>query len=207
MRSRTLTNALDTRQTDALTELINIAFGLTASKLSQITGSRVVIDVPTVGLDLTDDLTKDLGSLYGGEVVAVSQSFTGPISGDAMLLLNHEAAVRLGNAFVEEGLQSNRLDSSTSEILIEIGNMLLGACLGILGNLLEVRVNFSPPVLRLEAVKSIGGDERRHTLVMATSFRIQQREVAGKLALVLSSSSLKRLIQAVGVWENSQCLA
>ena len=43
-------NALNACQTDALTELINIAFGLTAAKLSEISGSRVLLDAPIIGI-------------------------------------------------------------------------------------------------------------------------------------------------------------
>ena len=213
MGSRTLMNALDARQTDALTELINIAFGLTAAKLSEISGRRVLLHVPVVGIHPMDDLTKELGSLEAGEVVAVHQAFTGPISGDAILFLDYGGAVRLSNIFVEEGLQSQRLDPFTWEILTEIGNMVLGSCLGVFGNLLEVRVSFSAPMLHLESLKpfltslSIDGDEARHGIVMSTSFRIRQHEVAGQLAIALSASSLDRLIQAVGVWDGSQCAA
>lgn len=213
MGSRTLMNALDARQTDALTELINIAFGLTAAKLSEISGRRVLVHVPVFGIHPMDDLTKELGSLEAGEVVAVHQAFTGPISGDAVLFLDHGSAVRLSNIFVEEGCRSHRLDPSTWEILTEIGNMLLGSCLGVFGNLLEVRVSFAAPMLHLESLKplltrlSMAGDERRHSIVMSTSFRIRQYEVAGQLAIALSESSLERLIQAVEVWEGAQCTA
>ena len=40
-KAGTAVNALDARQTDALTELMNITFGLTASKLSEISRSAL----------------------------------------------------------------------------------------------------------------------------------------------------------------------
>lgn len=206
-------NALDARQTDALTELINIAFGLTASKLSEISSSRVLIDAPMVSIHPINDVAHEMGLLEAGDVVAVHQTFTGQISGDAMLFLDYEGAVRLSNLLVEEGLRSNRLDASTEEILTEIGNMLLGASLGVFGNLLQVRISFAVPVLHLESLNpllttlSIGGDEPWQTVVIATSFRIHEQEVSGQLAIALSTSSLERLIQAVDMWEGSQCSA
>ena len=204
---------LNAGQNDALTELINIAFGLTASKLSQITGQRVLLEPPVISIHPLEDLAKEMGLLGMGEVAAVHQAFGGPISGDAMLFLDYQGAVRLTNVFVEEPLRSHRLDSSTSEILTEVGNMLLGACLGVFGNLLEVRVSFSVPVLHLETLKpllaslSAGEDKQRQAIVIATSFRIREQESEGQLGIILAASSLERLIQAVEVWEGSQSSA
>lgn len=206
-------NALDARQTDALTELINIAFGLTASKLSEISASRVVIEAPVVSIHPVDEVAGEMGLLEPGDVVAVHQAFRGEISGEAILFLDYDGAVRLSNLMIEDRLQSNSLDSDKGEILTEIGNMLLGACLGVIGNLLEVRISFALPVLHMESLKpllttlSMGGDERQQAVVIATSFRIQGQEVSGELAIALSISSLERLIQAVDVWEGSPCSA
>jgi chemotaxis protein CheC len=160
-----------------------------------------------------DDLAKELGLLEPGDVIVVHQAFTGPISGDALLFLDGEGAVRLTNLFVEEGLRSQSVDTAAGEILVEIGNMLLGSCLGVFGNLLEVRVSFSVPSLHSESLEpllrslSIGDDELQYAVVIATSFRVREHKIAGQIAIVLGASSLDRLIDSVEVWERSQCLA
>lgn len=204
-------NALDARQADALAELINIAFGLSAAKLSEISGARVVIDPPIVGIHSMNDLATELGLLEAGDVAVVHQAFTGSISGDAMLFLDYEGAVRLSNAFVEEGLRSDRLNPTKEEIVTEIGNMLLGACLGVFGNLLEMRISFSVPRLHLESMASllsslsIAEDELRHAIVVSASFDIRSQGIVGQLATVMGASSLDRLMQGVRAWEGSQC--
>jgi chemotaxis protein CheC len=200
-------STLNASQTDALTELINIAFGLTASKLSEISGQRVLLGAPVISIHPVDDLAKELETFVSSEVASIHQVFTGSFSGDAILFLNYDGAVKLSNLLVEERLRSERLDSGNGEVLTEVGNMLLGACLGVFGNLLEVRVSFSIPLLHLDSLKSllasitIGGDGLRHAVVIATSFRIRKEDVAGQLAIVLAASSLERLIHAVEVWE------
>ena len=103
--------------------------------------------------------------------------------------------------------------SRIGEILTEIGNMLLGACLGVFGNLLEVRVSFSIPMLQLDSLEhflrslSIGGEELRHAVVIAASFNIREQGVDGRLVIVLGVSSLERLVKAVERWEGSQILS
>lgn len=204
-------NALDARQADALTELINIAVGLSASKLSEVSAARVLIEAPIVGIYPMEDLAAELGLLEAGDLVAVHQAFTGSISGHAMVFLDYEGAVRLSNAFVGEGLRSDHLDSTKGEIVTEIGNMLLGACIGVFGNLLEMRISFSVPKLHLESMTSlidsmsIAGDEPRHVIIVSTSFDLHNQAILGQVSIVMDSSSLVRLIEAVGVWEGSQC--
>jgi chemotaxis protein CheC len=206
-------NALTTCQADALTELINIAFGLTAAKLSEISGSRVVLNVPTIAIHPVRALVSELKPFVTGPAASVHQVFSGPISGDAILLINYDGAVKLSNLLVEEHLRAKRLDSSTGEILTEVGNMLLSACLGVFGNLLRVHVMFSIPQLHLDSLEhfltsvSIGGDELRYAVVITSSFNIFNQEVDGRLVILLGVSSLERLIQAVEQWEGSQSSA
>src|SRR5437868_4634108 len=99
--------ALNERQSDALAELINIAFGLTAAKLSEISGHRVLLAPPTIASYPIAGLAKEMDVFASGELVSIHQVFTGPFSGDAILCLNSEGAVRLSNLLVEEHLQSN----------------------------------------------------------------------------------------------------
>jgi chemotaxis protein CheC len=201
---------LTERQRDALTELVNIAFGLTASKLSEISGNRVVLEAPTIAVHPLDALATELGLFVTGDVATVHQVFTGPVSGDAILFLNYEDAIRLSNLLVEEHLRSQRFDSATGEILTELGNMLLSACLGTFGNLLQVHITFSIPRLNLDSLEhfldsiSIGGDELRYAVVITASFNIREQGVDGRIVIVLGVSSVEKLIQAVERWEDTQ---
>jgi chemotaxis protein CheC len=201
---------LTERQRDALTELVNIAFGLTASKLSEISGQRVLLEAPVIAIHPMDALARELGLFVTSEIATVHQVFSGPVSGDAMLVLNYEGAVTLSNLLVEEHLQSQRFDSSTGEILTEVGNMLLSACLGVFGNLLQVHVTFSVPLLHLDSLEhfltsmSIGGEELRYAVVITASFSVRENGVNGRIVIVLGVSSLERLIQAVEQWESCQ---
>jgi len=202
--------SLTERQADALTELVNIAFGLTAAKLSEISGHRVLLELPVVAIHPMDALARELRMFISGEVASVHQVFSGPVSGDAILFLNYESAVKLSNLLVDDHPLSQGLDSSTGEVLTEVGNMLLSACLGMFGNLLQVHVTFSMPRLRLDSLErflasiSIGGDELQHAILIATSFNIFAQGVDGLIVIVLGVSSLERLIQAVERWEGSE---
>ena len=47
------------------------------------------------------------------------------------------------------------IDASAREVITEVGNILLNACLGTFGNLLKVQVSFSVPQLSLESLGAI----------------------------------------------------
>ncbi|MEM5786768.1 MAG: hypothetical protein AAGU11_05575, partial [Syntrophobacteraceae bacterium] len=89
------------------------------------------------------------------------------------------------------------------EILTEVGNILLNACLGTFGNILQVHISFSVPRIQVNALNSlmdslqIGAEELQYALVVSTSFNLRDSAVGGYLVLVHGVSSLDRLIEAV----------
>jgi chemotaxis protein CheC len=198
---------LTERQNDTLTELINIGFARAASSLSDLTGQRVILEVPKVLISPMSELSGMLGNFIKGEVATVHQIFTGPVAGHALLLLDYEGAKALKYLLTDEPVIGGRLDVSAREVLTEVGNILLNACLGMFGNLLHVQVSFSVPQLHLETLGAvldsitIGTHELRYAIVIHTSFRVRNSDIRGYLVIVLGVSSLDRLIQEIENWE------
>jgi chemotaxis protein CheC len=198
---------LTEKQGDALAELINIAFARTAASLSELSGYRVLLNAPGVDVVVIDELPSTLKSFIDEDVVSVHQIFSGPVAGDALLMMNYEGAVRLTDLMCENRLPSMTLDVSAREALTEIGNILLNACLGVFGNLLHVHVSFAVPRLHLESLDrlmrsiTVGAEELRYAVVVSTAFRIKESAISGYLAIVLGVSSLDRLLRAVEDWE------
>lgn len=201
---------LTERQSDALSELINIAFARTGAALSELTGHRVVLNPPEVAVYQAKELRGALAKFVPGDVASIHQVFAGPVAGDALLLLNYAGAVRLTDLLTDEHHTSNYLDESAREVLTEVGNILLNACLGMFGNLLNVHVTFSVPRLHLETLDELlasltnGKSDMHYALVIYTAFQIRDSSVKGFLVIVLSVASLDRLIQEVDAWEAQQ---
>src|ERR1051325_728524 len=131
---------LTERQSDALSELINIAFARTGAALSELTGHRVLLNPPEVAVYRTEELRPALAKFVPGDIASIHQVFGGPVAGDALLLLNYAGAVQLTDLLTDEDEPSVFLDESAREVLTEVGNILLNACLGMFGNLLNVHV-------------------------------------------------------------------
>lgn len=201
---------LSERQSDALSELINIAFARTGAALSELTGHRVVLSPPEVAVYRTEELRPALAKFVPGDVASIHQVFAGPVAGDALLLLNYAGAVHLADLLTDGHNPSVYLDESAREVLTEVGNILLNACLGMFGNLLKVHVTFSVPRLHLETLDELiesmtaGKTELHYALVVYTAFKIRDSSVKGFLVIVLSVDSLDRLIHEVDEWEAQQ---
>jgi chemotaxis protein CheC len=201
---------LTERQADALGEFINIAFSRTAVSLSEITGQRVLLDVPQVEIYPIEELGDNLVRFLPGDIASIRQPFEGPIAGDAFLMLNYDGAVRLTDLLTDGRAAQSHLDESAREVLTEVGNILLNACLGMFGNVLRVRVNFSVPDLHLDSLEELVGslkeerDDLSYAIIVYTSFRIRESAVTGYLVLVLSITSLQRLIDEIELWEQRQ---
>jgi chemotaxis protein CheC len=198
---------LNQTQQDALIELLNIGFGRAASALSQLTGHRVLLDVPQVSVHPIEELNNALRSMLDDQVASVHQIFSGPVGGDALLILNYSAAGMLKELLTNEPPLPLPLDASAREVLTEVGNILLNACLGTFGNILQVQVSFSVPHLNLDTLHDVmrsllvNREGLRYALVVHAGFKLRDAEVKGYLVIVLSVASLDRLIRAVEDWE------
>ena len=201
---------LTTLQRDALTELINIGYGRAAGALSELTGYRISLEVPRVSIHPIAEMARQLSRVVSGEVASVNQMFNGPISGNALLLLDEHSAKMLSELLTDERSSTSGFDSSAREIITEVGNILLNALLGVFGNLLKVQVTFAVPRLRVESVQgvlesiTIGSDELNYALLIHTRFQLRASNVTGYLVMILGITSLDRMLVELERWEKSQ---
>jgi chemotaxis protein CheC len=197
-------------QHDALVELLNIGFGRAGASLSKLTQQRVLLDVPQVAIHPITHLNQSLGKLVNERVASVHQVFSGPVAGDALLLLDPIAAATLTELLTDVPPLSMDLDPSSREVFTEVGNIVLNACIGTFGNMLDVPVSFSVPNVDVTTVHAVvdrmldSGDALRYALVITAGFRLRESAVTGYVVIVLTVLSLKRLIDALDRWQRFQ---
>ncbi len=197
-------------QQDSLTELINIGYGRAAAALSDLTGHRIVLEVPQVAMHRIEELRPLLEEVIHGEVASVNQIFSGPLAGNALLLLDEKSAVALSRLLTDQPDSPESFDAGSREIITEVGNIVLNACLGVFGNLLQVQVTFAVPRMHVEAVESIlssitvGAAELSYALMIHTRFHIRSNNVKGYLVIILGITSLDRMLEELDRWEERQ---
>jgi chemotaxis protein CheC len=197
-------------QKDALTELINIGYGRAAGALSELTGYRITLEVPRVAMHPIEEVGPQLARLVEGEVASVNQVFSGPLAGNALLLLDEKAAIMLSELLTDDVSPSHSFDSGAREIITEVGNILLNALLGVFGNLLQVQISFAVPRLRVDTIDTVmqsiivREEELRYALMIHTRFRLRASNVTGYLIIILGITSLDRMLVELEKWEERQ---
>ena len=196
---------LSALETDALNELFNVGLHRAAASLSDLTGKRVVVDLPRLWVCSMAELRERLLELVTGDLATVHQFFGGAIAGDAVLLLEYEKAVQLAELMTDgEVAIGRRLDQSAREVLAEIGNVVLSSCLAAFGNMLRIGVSFSVPRIHIESLdgmmRSVVIERDQgipYALVAATRFSLEGLEVSGFLIVVIGVKSLELVSEAL----------
>jgi chemotaxis protein CheC len=187
-------------QKDAITELINIGFSKSAASLSELTGYRILLGAPEVRVLPIDELANVLSEIIFDRIVTVHQIFKGPISGDAMLILNHKDSKKLVNLLLDGKNEENLTAASIRDVLSEVGNILLNSCLGMFGNILKVRITFTVPQLQLETLDNlvrtitIDNMEISYALMVSMNFQLRDKSINTYMVLVLGITSLEQLL-------------
>ena len=195
---------IDGAELDALTELFNIGLHRAAASLSELTHQRIVVDLPRLWVCPMTEIQPRLVQLVDGELATVHQIFRGVVTGDAVLLLEYDKAALLMSLMTDgEAALGGRLDQSAREVLAEVGNIVLSACLSAFGDMLHVAVSFSVPRIHVESLEgllrslSFDNDELQYALIAATQFRLSELEVGGYLIVAVGLTSLSIINQAL----------
>jgi len=137
---------LDDELLDALREVSNVAMGRAADLLARLLDTFVVLPVPVVNLLERSELNMALSSLRSASSVsAVCQGFYGSrVSGEALLIFNDTSFADIANLTDFKGDITPEVEL---ELLMDIGNILIGACLKGLAEQLDVAFSQGQPVL------------------------------------------------------------
>ena len=190
---------------DSLVELFNIGLHRAAAALSDLTGKRIDVDLPKLWIVPVQQVESVLLGVVSGDLATVHQIFRGPISGDAVFLLEYDRAATLAGLLSDgEAALGGRVDQAAREVLSEIGNIILGACLSAFGDVLKVSVSFSVPRIQIESLTAmlrsiqVGEAGLEYALVAATRFQMRTNEVGGYLVVAVGVNSIRTMTHAMG---------
>lgn len=198
---------LNNLQLDTLKEVSNIGMGHAATALSQMIGQPVGLRVPQVTVTEISRVPDYLG---GAEklMVGITLQILGDARGSIMLLFPQESAHRLLCSLLgrrEKRLVMNELNVSA---LKEVGNILASAYLSALGNLLNITLIPSVPLLAYDMAGAVvdyvlielsqSGD---FALMVETVFSGDQKldsDIRGHFFLLPDPATLNIFLNAVG---------
>ncbi len=192
-------NGISEEEKEILQEIMNIAFGKAAADLAEVINIYVLLSVPHIEMLKAQELPEYLKKQVNNydKISIVEQNFWGDFKGSAFLVFQASAGRELIAIFGDDS-DSFGLESAAAlekETLMEIGNILIGACVGKLAELLKDTVTYSPPRVVTEntpndAIPASLFDPSASAIVLKTVFSFEQRNVNGFLFLVTSHDSI-----------------
>ena len=192
---------------DILQELMNIGFGQAAADLAQVIDLSIELSVPDIQLFKARDLQKHIGNEMDSDqdFSLVEQYFLGKFKGIALLVFPSKAGKKLVSLF---GLKdqcngpSQHLELLEKEVMMEVGNILIGACVGKITELLNDVVIYSPPRVMIKDVRNSSlpknlFDPSSMAISMKTVFHFEQQKISGQLFLIANQESINWLKSAL----------
>ncbi len=179
------------------------------SKTSLLTAINifVILSVPDIRIIQAVDLPGYIQHEFEkfGNISIVEQNFWGDFEGEALLVFPADAGKELISLLGDGGETAFATESSDileNETLIEVGNILIGACVGKIAELLNDVVSYSPPRIIFEnnpvasMPKNLYGSSNS-AIILKTVFSFNERNVDGFLFLITSDSSIVWLKKAL----------
>lgn len=130
---------------DALKELFNLGMGRAADSLSKMVGEEILLSIPHLAVLPPEEAANLIQQVNTKSVSAIRQTFTSPFDGTAMLIFPESNSLELVRTLVGEDLPLEHLGELEQESLLEVGNIVLNACLGSFANLMQAEISFILP--------------------------------------------------------------
>jgi chemotaxis protein CheC len=196
---------ITTEETDLMQEIMNIAFGRAAADLAEYIDIFVLLSPPDVILLQASDLPAYINSEIRDcdKVSVVEQSFWGKFKGNAYLFFPSGTGKRissiLGNG--DELFLADPANEMEKETFLEIGNILIGACIGKISELLGDFSTYSPPRVVVEKSRDIVSSSLTApgnvAIVLRTVFEFNEKNISGYLFIVTKQESFAWLKTAL----------
>lgn len=182
---------------DACQEVANVAMGRAADLLAKLLDVFVLLPIPNVNVLEVSELTMTLKATEEhSKVSALCQGFIGAgIAGEALLLFHDSSFKDMAKLM---GLANPEDTNTEMEVMIDTGNVLIGAFLNGISEQLHMKFSQSHPVVlgRHCTVNDLIHDNSEkwsRTLAMEINYRIEDHDIQCDLLLLFTEDSLPTL--------------
>lgn len=196
---------------DILQEVINIAFGSATADLAEIIDIYVLLNVPDIliaQLNNLPDLIKKSAGNEPAEMSIVSQKFWGDFSGAGLLVFSSQSARNLISILGDNEDANKPIEHVVEGVLTEVGNILVGACVGKVSELLNTYVTYTPPRVVCNdqiAFESLlnSFDQHQTVIAMKTVFEFRKQNISGFLLIITDQESVPWLRKSINAFAES----
>jgi chemotaxis protein CheC len=187
-------------QRDALQEIANIGMGQAGASIAEVLGEFVQLSVPRVLVVPPEEVVVALaGSIGDGVVSAVRQAFHSSMRGEAIVIYGEQRCNDLADLM---GYEHSLDHAAEQELLLDVSNMIVGACLGGIAEQLGLVVGFSAPSLMADSIPLAHLLDSRDVswnaaLLVEVNFRLEKRSFACHLVMLLPEQEVVALAAAL----------
>ncbi|NRD75837.1 response regulator [Shewanella sp. VB17] len=180
---------------DACQEIANIAMGQAADLLAKLLDVFVLLPIPNVNVLEVSELTMTLKATED-KVSALCQGFIGAgIAGEALLLFHDSSFKDMAKLM---GLEHPEDTNTEMEVMIDTGNVLIGAFLNGISEQLHMRFSQGHPIVlgrhcTINDLINDNSEKWSRTLAMEINYRIEGHDIQCDLLLLFTEDSLPTL--------------
>lgn len=203
-----LLKALSAQQQEVIEEVLNIGLGRAAMSLSSILDDEVLLNASNVHLSNLNtgkalDIIKKSGEI---NMVSVAQNISGDLDTLGLVLFPESKAVEIVQRMVPQNAIHQGVVKYEHEVMSEVSNIILNACVSALSNMLRLSLGSSLPVHHMGDCESVTLDNPAHPikLLINLDIVIAMQPMPGFLTFSFSTTALGKLLQAVEQYNESE---
>jgi chemotaxis protein CheY-P-specific phosphatase CheC/ActR/RegA family two-component response regulator len=188
---------LDGNLRDCYQEIANVAMGRAGDLLARLLNVFVVLPIPNVNLIEVSELSMALKAVESNESISgICQGFIGGgISGEALLILNDSSFQDIAKLMK---YQQNVDERAELELLMDIANVLIGACLNGISEQLDLPFSQGHPVVlgqhcNISELVAANITRWQKTLAIEISYGIEDYPIKCDILLLFTEKSMQAL--------------
>lgn len=194
--------SLDPDEMDALQEVANIGMGRAGDALAQLFGTYVKLSVPRLQIIDVDQLAQSLTHMMGVHrgIAAVRQSFRCDIHGEAMVIYSRGHATSLLQLTSYESGYAGY--ATVQELLFDVANVLIGACICGVFDQLGRSLTFSQPSMVSEdavpeQLLSPASLHWQAALLVEVNLSLEHHPLTAHILMLMPEESICKMKQAL----------
>jgi chemotaxis protein CheC len=189
--------ALTEDQRDCYQEITNVAMGQAADRLARLLNVYVVLPIPNVNIIERNEIKMTIKSLEDApSVSAVCQGFIGAgIAGEALLIFNDSSFSDIAKLLNYSSAENS---DEELEMLMDVANVLNGACIQGIGQQLDINFSQSHPVVlgQHRPISELLDDKHvawKRTMAIEINYTIEDHNVNCDLILLFTEESVHHM--------------
>ena len=197
MGANAMTALINEEQRDCYQEITNVAMGQAADRLARLLNVYVILPIPKVNMISASELHMALADTASNEnVSAVCQGFIGSgIAGEALLVFNDASFSDLAQLMNYKGPLDRH---GELELLMDMANLLIGACLSGISEQLDMSFSQGHPVVlgqhrKISELIATNTKKWKKTLAIEISYSIENYPIKCDLLLLFTEESVTTL--------------